>query len=162
MFKPHIEVKKKLAGGYGRDRCVLKLRVCDYPNPKRQRGIAILLSASVSKNPSLTLRVVISPTVCARLFNCPAETRNVKTGVLASWGSLRPDEAGVEAESFTSLRLVHHDSKWQLVQAEKLSNGGEDWFCRSVRAGGRQSGETCCRCRRVPKSLPVTPSCCRF
>ncbi len=37
----------------------LKLRVWDYPNPKRQRGIVFLRFGSVSKNPSLTLRVMI-------------------------------------------------------------------------------------------------------
>ena len=43
------------------DASVLKLRVCAYPNLTRQRGIAFLLFDSISKNPSLTLRVMIIP-----------------------------------------------------------------------------------------------------
>ena len=41
---------------------LLKLRVCDHPNPTRQRGIVFLPFRSDSENPSLTLRVVVEAT----------------------------------------------------------------------------------------------------
>jgi len=56
----------------------LKLRVCAYRNPLRERGIELLRFVSVPQDPSLTLRVVINPTVFARLIDRWPETRNFK------------------------------------------------------------------------------------
>jgi hypothetical protein len=56
----------------------LKLRVCDYPNPTRQRGIEFLRFDSISKNPSLTRRVMIIPCVFDSLIYPCLEHRNFK------------------------------------------------------------------------------------
>ena len=45
----------------------------------RQRGIAFLLFDSISKNPSLTLRVMIIPCVVVPLIFPGLEQRNFKT-----------------------------------------------------------------------------------
>ncbi len=58
---------------------VLKLRICDYPNPTRQRGIVFRGLRRVAGNPSLTLRVLINPSVSPQVNNLSAETRNFKT-----------------------------------------------------------------------------------
>ena len=56
-----------------------ELRVCVHPNPTRQRGIEFLRFESISKNPSLTRRVVIIPFVFAPLIFASLEQRNFKT-----------------------------------------------------------------------------------
>jgi hypothetical protein len=45
----------------------------------RERGIAFRGLRRVAGNPSLTLRVMINPSVSARVNNLNAETRNFKT-----------------------------------------------------------------------------------
>jgi hypothetical protein len=57
----------------------LKLRVRGYPNPLRKRGIAFRGLRRVAGNPSLTLRVVINPSVSPQVNNLSADTRNFKT-----------------------------------------------------------------------------------
>jgi hypothetical protein len=57
----------------------LKLRVWDYPNPTRQRGIVFLRFGSVSKNPSLTLRVMINHSVFGTMVYLMRGMRNFKT-----------------------------------------------------------------------------------
>jgi len=57
---------------------LLKLLVCDHPNPQRQRGIAFLRFVRVCVNPSLTLRVMIKACVLARSINRKAQSRNFK------------------------------------------------------------------------------------
>ena len=64
---------------FGRSTQSLKLRVCDYPNPLRQRGIVFLRFGSVSKNPSLTLRVGMYSPVFELLINRKREVCNFKT-----------------------------------------------------------------------------------
>jgi len=56
----------------------LKLRVGDYPNPLRQRGIAFLRFSSVCKNPSLTRRVMMITRVFGPLISPSPEQRNFK------------------------------------------------------------------------------------
>ena len=58
---------------------VLKLCICDYPKPTRQRGIVFRGLRRVAGNPSLTLRVVINPRFSPQVNNLSAETRNFKT-----------------------------------------------------------------------------------
>ena len=58
---------------------VLKLRICDYPNPTRQRGIVFLRFGSVFKHPSLTLRVMINTSVFATMLYLIRKLRNFKT-----------------------------------------------------------------------------------
>ena len=55
----------------------MNLRVCDYHNPTRQRGIAISRFESISKNPSLTRRVGIIPFFAPLIFP-KLEHRNFK------------------------------------------------------------------------------------
>jgi hypothetical protein len=50
----------------------MKFGIRDYPNPMRQRGIAILRFGRVSKDPSLTLRVLINPQLQWRSRQIPA------------------------------------------------------------------------------------------
>jgi hypothetical protein len=61
------------------DARVLKLRVWDYPNPTRQRGFVFLRFGSVSKNPSLTLRVMINHSVFGTMVSLMRGMRNFKT-----------------------------------------------------------------------------------
>ena len=63
----------------------LKLRICVYPNPLRKRGIAFRGLRRVAGNPSLTLRVVINPSVSPQVNNLSAETRNFKTDTFGQW-----------------------------------------------------------------------------
>ena len=69
-----------IAAGAGcASRSLLKLRICNYPNPTRQRGIVFLRFGSVSENPSLTLRVGIYSLVFELLINRKREVCNFKT-----------------------------------------------------------------------------------
>ena len=68
---------------------VLKLRVCDYPNPTRQRGIEFLRFESISKNPSLTRRVMIIPCVSNPLIPSRLAQRNFKKRQRAIYGDIR-------------------------------------------------------------------------
>lgn len=70
----------------------LKSRVCGHHNPLRQRGIVFCFLRCVSRNPSLTLRVVINCNAFACFTNQSAETRNFKTyggGLKAAWQDAR-------------------------------------------------------------------------